>query len=122
MFPIPVLLLLTISLLFFAYSAFYRTQVLLAAQGKSDRFNNIPKRILQVFEFAFGQKRLLFRDTKSGIMHALIFWGFCIISLRSITFFGLGFHDSFIIPGLNTFIGTIYNSTLNVFLILVLLA
>lgn len=106
----------------FAYTLYNRGLLLASAQGEDCRCDNILSRIGKVFEFAFGQKRLLFRDTKSGIMHALIFWGFCVISLRTITFFGLGFKDDFSLPFLHGGLGTAYNITLNIFLVLVCMA
>jgi Fe-S oxidoreductase len=122
MFPIAVSIILLIALSMFAYTIYRRSLLLFAAQGKDNRLNNIPARIQKMFAFAIGQRRLLFRDTKSGIMHALIFWGFCVISLRTLTFFGMGFSESFVLPGLGSVFGTFYNFTLNVFLILVTLA
>lgn len=122
MFPITVTAFLIVGLMVFAYSAYQRGTLLRVAQGKDARLDSIPSRIKKVFEIAIGQKRLLFRDTKSGLMHAMIFWGFCVISLRTITFFGIGFVDNFSLPGMHSFLGTIYNSTLHVFLLLVMTA
>ncbi len=46
-----------------------------------------------VKELAIGQKRLVGRakERSSGIMHAFIFWGFCVLLIRSITLYGEGF-------------------------------
>lgn len=122
MFPLAVAVILGMALLAFAYSAYHRSVLLLAATGSDNRSDNVPARLGKMFEFAFGQKRLLFRDTASGVMHALIFWGFCVISLRTITFFGIGFSDNFVLPGMSGGLGTLYNFTLNIFLVLVCLA
>ncbi|MCP5464442.1 MAG: (Fe-S)-binding protein [Deltaproteobacteria bacterium] len=122
MFPIAITFLLLIALTTFTFSIYRRGQLLFAALGKDNRFTNIPGRVKKVLEFAVGQKRLLFRDFKSGLMHALIFWGFCVISLRTITFFGLGFNEHFVLPGLGGSFGALYNFTLNIFLVLVSLA
>lgn len=119
MFPIAVTLVLIVALSVFSYSLYKRVLLLWIAQGKDSRLDNIPSRIGTVLKFAFGQKRLLFRDTKSGIMHALIFWGFLVISLRTITFFILGYKDPFVLPGFDSPFGFFYNFTLHVFLILV---
>lgn len=115
-------MILLVALMAFSYSLYRRGTLLWVAQGRDARFDSIPARIKTVLEFAIGQKRLLFRDTKSGLMHALIFWGFCVISLRTITFFGMGFTEKFVLPGLHSAFGTFYNATLNVFLVLVSLA
>lgn len=122
MFPVSISVLLVIAATAMAYSLYRRGLLLLSARGTDNRLADPISRIKGVFEFAIGQKRLLFRDTKSGLMHALIFWGFLVISLRTITFFGLGYHSHFVLPGLGGYFGTLYNFTLNVFLILVVLA
>lgn len=122
MFPITVATLLLVALIGFAYSAYHRTYLLLSATGSENRFDNLFGRLKKMLSYAVGQKRLLFRDTASGIMHALIFWGFCVISLRTLTFFGMGFKDNFVLPGMGGIFGTFYTATLNVFLVLVSLA
>lgn len=122
MYPIPVSVLLGLALVSVAYSLYRRFLLLRVAQGVDHRFADPIARLKGVLTFAVGQKRLLFRDTSSGLMHALIFWGFCIISLRTLTFFGLGFRENFVLPGLSSGFGHFYNFTLNVFLLLVSLA
>ena len=49
---------------------------------------------------AIGQKRLVGRakERGSGLMHAFIFWGFCILLIRSLTLYGEGFHEGFQLP------------------------
>ena len=49
---------------------------------------------------AIGQKRLVGRKKErvSGLMHALIFWGFCILLLRSLNLYGEGFVKGFQLP------------------------
>jgi heterodisulfide reductase subunit C/nitrate reductase gamma subunit len=44
---------------------------------------NIGKRIVVMLEVAFGQTRI-FRKPFSGSLHALVFWGFCVILIGSI--------------------------------------
>lgn len=122
MYPIATFVFLTMALLAFSYSLYRRLILLTFAQGQDNRLKNLKKRLMSMGEFAFGQKRLLFRDSKSGVMHALIFWGFCVISVRTITFFGLGFKEGFVLPGLSGGFGAFYNFTLNVFLALVVAA
>ncbi len=122
MYPTAIALILFVALTCFAYSLYRRFTLLKVARGFDNRLENPGERLKAVLEFAIGQKRLLFRDTKSGLMHALIFWGFCVLSLRTITFFGLGFRDNFVLPGLHGALGTAYNFTYNLFLILVTLA
>ncbi len=49
---------------------------------------------------AFGQKRLVGRkkERASGIMHAFIFWGFCVLLIRSLNLYGEGFVKGFQLP------------------------
>ena len=122
MFPVTITLILLVAMTSFAYTLYHRYILLTYARGSDNRFNDLGARFSKMVEFAVGQKRLLFRDTKSGLMHAMIFWGFLIISLRTITFFGLGYDNNFVLPFLTGSFGTIYNITLNIFLILVTLA
>ncbi len=49
--------------------------------GKYDyRLNNIKQRIINTVNFALLQKKL-FRSKIAGILHATIFWGFCVLLL-----------------------------------------
>ncbi len=54
--------------------------------GKGDeepRQDQVVKRLQDVFVLGFLQPKM-FRDLKSGIMHAFIFWGFLIVSIGTI--------------------------------------
>lgn len=119
MFPIAVTLILIVALSTFAWSVSQRAALLTVALGHDNRLDKISDRIKATLEYAFGQKRLIFRETSAGLMHALIFWGFLVISLRTITFFGMGFDPNFVLPGMDSGLGQAYLFTLNVFLILV---
>lgn len=119
MFPIAVTLILFTALTTFIWSVSQRATLLTVAQGHDNRLDNISARIKATLEYAFGQKRLIFRETTAGLMHALIFWGFLVISLRTITFFGMGFDANFALPGMSSWLGKAYLFVLNVFLILV---
>ncbi|MFH1161478.1 MAG: 4Fe-4S dicluster domain-containing protein [bacterium] len=44
---------------------------------------NIPKRFLLMLKVAFGQTKI-FRMPAIGFLHAMVFWGFCVILLGSI--------------------------------------
>ena len=61
---------------------------------------------------AVGQKRLVGRkkERSSGIMHAFIFWGFCVLLIRSLTLYGEGFQEGFQLPflGGDYFLGYFY--------------
>lgn len=74
MYPVPVSIILGLGLAAFAYTAYRRGFILLRAPA-SKRFNHFGRRVAGVLEYACGQERLLFKDFKSGIFHAFIFWG-----------------------------------------------
>lgn len=119
MYPIAVSMILLIFLLAFAYTVYRRGTLLLAAQGKDQRLDQLPLRFHTMLKFAIGQRRFMLHDVLSGLMHAFIFWGFLVISLRTITFFVMGFDPDFVLPGMSGSMGQIYNFTLDIFLILV---
>ena len=66
----------------------------------ADRCNHIKERLKNMVILAMGQKRLVGRkkERASGIMHALIFWGFCILLIRSLTLYGEGFVEGYHLP------------------------
>ena len=94
-------------LLVVALTLFSRTMVkkirLLAALQPAQRLDRIFERLKVVGVMALGQKRLVGRKTEwtSGIMHAFIFWGFCVLLIRSITLYGQGYVRTFELPFFN---------------------
>ncbi len=122
MFPIITAILLVGGLIAFTYSVAQRFLLFIAAKGHDNRFDQLGKRIWGVLKLAIGQERFFKREIGVGLMHATIFWGFCVISLRTITLFGMGFTEDFVLPGLGGFFGIVYNASLQVFLVLVSLA
>lgn len=70
----------------FGYSG-YRFRILYkmmqAHQGKANRWNQIPQRILTTIANVLGQKAVL-QKRAAGIMHATIFWGFIIITVGTL--------------------------------------
>ncbi|MGB9600011.1 MAG: (Fe-S)-binding protein, partial [Myxococcota bacterium] len=56
-------------------------------------------------------------------MHAFIFWGFCVVSINSLTFIGEGFINGFHLPflGPDQILGKIYGFTKDLFEVLVLI-
>jgi Fe-S oxidoreductase len=73
---------------------------LLQALEPAERFDRLKDRLVEMTVVAIGQKRLVGRrnERSSGIMHALIFWGFCVLLIRSITLYGQGYNESFQLP------------------------
>lgn len=109
--PLLMSLLLIVALAIFARTMYYRI-MLLKALEPADRLNRIGERLKNMVILALGQKRLVGREKEraSGIMHALIFWGFCVLLIRSLHLYGEGFVEGFQLPllGDNSILGYLY--------------
>ncbi len=73
---------------------------LLKALEPTDRANHLKERLINMATLAIGQKRLVGRakERSSGLMHAFIFWGFCVLLIRSLTLYGEGFQEGYHLP------------------------
>ena len=109
--PLLMSLLLIVALAIFGRTMYHKIRLLMALEPV-DRFNNIKERLLNVVILAIGQKRLVGRKKEwiAGIMHAFIFWGFCILLIRSLSLYGEGFVKGFQLPifGNDSIIGYLY--------------
>ncbi len=76
------ILLFLISIGAFGYTAYRIISVLLAAK-KIDRFDKIGERFTTTLLVAFGQSKIL-RKPVAGILHALVWWGFIVITLGTL--------------------------------------
>ena len=92
-------LLLIVGLAIFGRTMVQKIQ-LLRALGPADRANHVIERLKAMMILAMGQKRLVGRskERSSGVMHALIFWGFCVLLIRSLTLYGEGFVEGYQLP------------------------
>lgn len=72
---------LIVALTLFAGTANRRVGALLAGLP-DNRFDQPWKRLKGLLLYAFAQPRML-RDRYAGVYHLLIFWGFCVLALRS---------------------------------------
>ncbi len=97
--PLLMSILLIVGLAVFSRTMFQKIQLLKALEPV-DRANHIKERLSNMFFIAIGQKRLVGRSKErvSGIMHAFIFWGFCILLIRSLNLYGEGFSEGFQLP------------------------
>jgi Fe-S oxidoreductase len=86
--PWALVFLILSALTAFSMAAWPKLQLLLKA-GKENRTDQPLKRIFRTLIVAFGQSRL-FKEPKSGWMHAVIFWGFLILLVRAGEFFFIG--------------------------------
>lgn len=96
--------LLTSMLLIIAFTIFgtilYRKFALLRALEPANRTDRVWKRFKLMLSIGIGQRRFIGRKREriSGWIHALIFWGFCILTIRSLTLIGEGFQHGFHLP------------------------
>jgi Fe-S oxidoreductase/nitrate reductase gamma subunit len=97
-------LLIALAIAVFVYSMSRRIRVLLA--GRTDnRFTRIPERVWKMLEYAFAQKRM-FRDFYAGFFHILIFSGFVVLTVRTISLVVEGLVPGFVLlrgPAGNTY-------------------
>ncbi len=87
-----------------------------------DRFDSPADRLKGVLIYAFGQKRLLKR-AYGGSLHAMIFWGFCVLSIANLTLIvrGIAGRDfNFPLLAHDQILGTPYNGIKEIFIGLVI--
>jgi len=95
-----------------------RFQLLLA--GRPDnRFDRLGERFKHMLVYAFGQKRM-FDDPFAAFYHLLIFYGFLIVSLRTVSMVIEGLFAGWELPLLHTPIGHAYLFSKDIFELLVL--
>ncbi|MGA6924847.1 MAG: (Fe-S)-binding protein, partial [Desulfosarcina sp.] len=109
--PLLMTLVLIVGLSVFGYTMTRRLR-LLKALKPAERVNHLKERLVNLVVIAFGQKRLIGRkkERSAGVVHALIFWGFCVLLIRSLTLYGEGFHEGFQLPffGGESLLGYLY--------------
>lgn len=94
---IPLIFALIAAFGFFGYIIQSKFRLLLATQHRARFFAQLPLRFANVFVYAFGQKKM-FKEPKSGIMHALIFWGFLVLQIRTLYLMVCAFYPGAQIP------------------------
>ena len=112
-------------LLFCAFSLFANTMAnrywLMRAGEPTDRTDQTGARLLTLLQVGFLQKRLLYQKG-AGWMHALIFSGFLVVSIRTVTLIGRGFDAGFNLPLLGGPLGLFYSLLKDTFSVLVICA
>ena len=99
----------------------YKRYLLLKSAKPDLRFNSLWQRFYDLIIYGIFQWRQP-RYLWIGILHIMIFWGFVILALRSITLYGLGIKAGFIFPFMGGFIGEFYLFFKDIFEIIVLFA
>lgn len=99
----------------FAYIMVRRIRLMTLGEYEH-RFDRWGRRIAHTLSYFLGQ-RGMFKDPVPGLMHALIFWGFLVYAIRTLTLFIAGFNPALEIP--LTWWGNIYFGTKDAFALLV---
>ena len=98
MSPIYTSVLLALGLGFFGWTMFHRMRLLVALK-RENRFDRPLERLKALVVFGLGQKRLVDpEELMAGILHVIIFVAFGVVSLRTITMFGIGYSENFQLP------------------------
>ena len=92
---------------FFAYIMARRLAPLVRA-APDYRFDNFVDRLKNLFIIWLGQIRQP-RYMAAGVLHIIIFAGFLVLSIRSVSLVIIGIDHNFVFPGLGGFLGDIYN-------------
>ena len=119
--PAPVIhfVFLLVALSCFCFILWKRIAVLRLA-NPDPRGDRVSQRLKKLLVVGFGQARQP-RYLVAGVLHILIFFGFLILSLRSLTLMGEGFVAGFHLPGLGGAFGELY-ATLKDYTALIVLA
>src|SRR6266498_3373830 len=83
---LPFYALIAVALALFAWRAVFLVRVMLAGRP-ANRWDKVPARVLSVVVNVFGQARLIRGDFWPGLMHATLFWFFCILRMGTIELF-----------------------------------
>src|SRR5262245_62936164 len=94
------LAMVAVALALFARRVTFLVRLLLKGKPAA-RWDHVGARIGKVLVYVIGQARLIGGDFWPGLMHATIFWGFIILTLGTIEFFGKGLTESFVLPFLS---------------------
>jgi Fe-S oxidoreductase len=97
---VPFFALIAAALVLFVRRVTFLVRLMLTGQPAT-RWDRIPARLGKVIAYVIGQARLIGGDFWPGLMHATIFWGFIILTLGTIEFFGKGVMESFSLPFLS---------------------
>ncbi len=92
---------------------------LLRAGRPDNRFDRLGERFKHMLVYAFGQKKM-FDDPVAGFYHLLIFYGFLVVSLRTVSMVIEGLFAGWELPLLHTTAGHAYLFSKDIFELLVL--
>lgn len=99
MSPIGITLLMLAGFGGFAWLA-WRKLALVAALQPEPRWRRPGERLRAVLVNGLLQQRMIAREPKAGVMHAVIFLGFMTLLARKLQLIAIGYHEPFVYPGL----------------------
>ncbi len=105
--PIITSLILLVALGAFAYTANKRLRLMFSGRKKENRLDNIPARIKAVVQYALAQQRM-FKDPYAGAMHIMIFAGFSILAIRTVSLYVLAYSPDIFYAIFTTLPGLVY--------------
>jgi len=99
MSPIGITLLMLAGFAGFGVLA-WRKLALVARLQPEVRWDQPASRLKAVLVNGFLQRRMIAREPRAGVMHAVIFLGFMALLLRKLQLIVIGYHEPFVYPGL----------------------
>ena len=114
------LFILIAGLALFSYIIYRRFQLLRSA-NPDIRFDSLGERVFNTIIYGILQWRQP-RYLWIGILHIMIFWGFVVLALRTITLYGQGIVPGFALPFMGGLLGDMYQLFKDLFEIIVLFA
>jgi Fe-S oxidoreductase len=114
------LFILFVGLALFVYIIYRRYQLL--RLGNPDiRFDALKQRFYDFIMYGILQWRQP-RYLWIGILHIMIFWGFVVLALRTISLYAIGIHPGLTLPFMGGILGDLYQLVKDLFEIIVLFA
>ena len=99
MSPVAITLLLAAALAAFCALA-WRKLAIVVRLAPEPRWDHPRARLATVLVNGFLQSRMVAREKKPGLMHAVIFLGFMTLLVRKIQLLAIGYDEAFVYPGL----------------------
>jgi Fe-S oxidoreductase len=90
-------LLMLLALAGFGWLAWRKLQIVIALQPEV-RWDVPGRRLLSVLVNGFLQRRMVLREWRPGLMHAVIFLGFMSLLLRKLQLIAIAYHESAVFP------------------------
>jgi len=99
MSPLGITLLMLAGFTGFGWLAWRKLAIVVRLQPEV-RWDHPAARLKAVLVNGFLQQRMIARDWKPGLMHAVIFLGFMTLLLRKLQLIAIGYHEPFVYPGM----------------------